>query len=131
MIDNLTDAIHYVCSRSGGPGGQNVNKVNSKVTLFFHLESFSLSEEAKKTIQEKSNRMNQEGYIVIPCQISRSQGENKEKALEILEDHLKTLLTKPKKRKRTRISLGAKRRRRENKIHRSEKKASRKKISPN
>ena len=74
----------FQASRSGGPGGQNVNKVNSKVELRFNIEgSTLLNDEEKAVISAKLiNKINKLGELVLVSQTERSQLKNKEKAIE-------------------------------------------------
>ncbi len=113
--------LSFSTSRSGGPGGQHVNKVNTKVLLEFDvLNSQYLSDDQKARIQEKlSNRMTKEGILQITSQDSRSQYANKEDAIEKFTDLLRESLKTRPKRRRTRISKAAKQRRLDSKKHRS------------
>ena len=79
-VDLLSSEIVFNASRSGGPGGQNVNKVNSKVTLQFDVvNSQILTEEEKSILKAKlASRMTREGVLLIHAQESRSQLDNKE-----------------------------------------------------
>lgn len=74
----------FQASRSSGPGGQNVNKVSSKVELRFSVnDSQLLSEEEKSIVAEKlSNKINKLGEIILVAQTDRSQLKNKEKVIE-------------------------------------------------
>jgi ribosome-associated protein len=74
----------FQASRSGGPGGQNVNKVSSKIELRFHIaNSDFLSEEEKATIVAKlANKINISGELILVSQTERSQLRNKEKVIE-------------------------------------------------
>jgi len=74
----------FSATRSSGPGGQNVNKVSSRVELRFRIdESKGLTPDEKSRIREKlRNRINMEGELIIVCQAERSQLKNKEKAIE-------------------------------------------------
>lgn len=88
----------FSASRSSGPGGQNVNKVSSRIELRFKLsESAFLTDDEKKRLLEKlKNRINSDGELIIVCQTERSQLRNKEKALERFYNLLeKSLELKP------------------------------------
>lgn len=76
----LAGELVFTASRSGGAGGQNVNKVNSKVALQFDVaNSLALTPEEKSTISEKlSSKINREGILVLTAQENRSQLQNKE-----------------------------------------------------
>lgn len=101
--ESLLREITFKTSRSGGKGGQNVNKVSSKVELNINIRTSSLfTEEQKKTISDKlSNRINAEGILQIITEEDRSQLKNKERSLEKLLVLLKSALHKVKVRKAT------------------------------
>ena len=126
MIDvrDLTHELTYTMSRSSGPGGQNVNKVNTKVTLRFDvLNSSVLSADQKELMVRKlANRMTNDGVLVISAQDKRSQIQNKEAALAKLDGLLLKIFTPRKPRKATKPGTAAKRARIRDKKHRSEKK---------
>lgn len=125
----LQKGISWKTSRSGGKGGQNVNKVSTKVELLFSLAGSSLfSDEEKELIGRKlQSRFNKDGLVQVICDEERSQYLNKEIALEKLMLLLTKALIKPKVRKPTRVSKAAKAARVENKRIHSQKKESRKK----
>lgn len=98
----------FTASRSSGPGGQNVNKVSTRITLWFDvLNSPSLSEEAKQLILKKlPTRINKAGLLWITVQQTRSQADNRELAKSRLGELLRQSLEKPRLRKKTRIPWG-------------------------
>ena len=121
--------LTFLASRSSGPGGQNVNKVNSRVTLFFNVpNSQYLSEEEKTKVFEKyGNRLDKDGTIQIDAQTSRSQIENKKIAIRKFYELMEKVFKRKKKRIATRPGKAAKERRLKAKRVRSEKKAMRNK----
>ncbi len=125
----LAPEILFTSSRSGGPGGQNVNKVNSKVTLQFDVQnSRILTEDQKNIITEKlSSRLTREGILILTAQESRSQIENKARVLEKFDEVLSVAFAKRKIRKATKPSKAAKRERLKKKKVVSEKKKWRRK----
>lgn len=113
--------LRFSFSRSSGPGGQNVNKVNSKATLHFAFRSStSLSPGVRERfIQKFGSRVTNEGEVVITSQESRDQPKNIESCLEKLRQMILEVLHPPKKRRPTKPSKGSKRRRVEAKKRRS------------
>lgn len=82
------EKIEMSFSRSSGPGGQNVNKVNTKVEFRFHVSSSDwINEEVKKQLFELyPNKINNDGYFVLTSQEHRTQDQNKREALKKLQD---------------------------------------------
>jgi ribosome-associated protein len=126
----LRSAI-FKTSRSGGKGGQNVNKVSSKVELVFDIETFEyFTDEEKALLKEKlQNRLDSEGLLHVVSQEDRSQLLNKEKTIAKLVDLLKKALIVQKKRKPTKIPKGVIEKRLKNKSVTANRKESRKKPS--
>jgi ribosome-associated protein len=119
--------ITFQTSRSSGPGGQNVNKVESRVELRWHpQESHVVSELQKGLLLEKlANQLTAEGYLLVTAQDDRSQLRNKEIALARFYQLLQKSVRRPKPRRATRPSAGAVRKRLEGKKIQSDKKANR------
>jgi ribosome-associated protein len=108
----LTELI-FTTSRSSGPGGQNVNKVNSKVTLQWNVsQSTVLTDEEKAIIQHKlASHITKEDVLQLTSQEARSQLQNKEGVVQKLEQLLTKAFTKKKARKPTKPSKAAKQKR--------------------
>ena len=126
----LIPELEFSTSRSSGPGGQNVNKVSTKVIIRWNLLHSSLiTDEQKMVLLNKlSSQLTREGELIINSQESRSQLQNKELALEKLDTLLRKALTKPKARKATRPTKSSKVKRVDNKKRHAEKKQWRKKL---
>ena len=120
-------------SRSPGPGGQNVNKLNTKVTLRWNVqESDSLSDELKRRITKNyARRINKSGELIIHSHRFRDQGRNVADALNKLRELVLAATVVKKARKKTKPSKAAVRRRLENKRRTSEKKQSRRNVARN
>ncbi len=102
-VKNLIKEVSFKTSRSGGKGGQNVNKVSSKVELNLNINTFSLFTDEQKQIllQKLANRINSEGILQIITEEERSQLLNKQKSLLKLQQLIKKALYKPVARKAT------------------------------
>jgi ribosome-associated protein len=117
---NLENEFIFSATRSSGPGGQNVNKVNTRVELRFSLSSTALfTEEEKSIISRKlKNKINKEGEIILISQSERTQQMNKNEVTRKFYDLIARALTKQKKRRSTRPTLTSKIKRLENKHYR-------------
>lgn len=127
--DKLLSELKFKAVRSSGAGGQNVNKVSSKVVLSFDLEnSNGLDEEEKIYLKEKlASRLTQDFILILNCDEDRSQVKNKsivtKRFLKIIEKGL----TKPKIRRATKVTRASKERRLKTKKTKSITKQNRKK----
>ena len=129
--EQILKNVSFKTSRSGGKGGQNVNKVSSKVELIFNISSASfLSEEEKEILLEKlSNRIDNEGLLHIVTQEDRSQLLNKEKTIVKLIDLIRKSLLVQKERKAVKVPKSVIEKRLRNKAENSSKKETRKRPS--
>jgi ribosome-associated protein len=121
------EEVSFATSRSGGPGGQNVNKLETRVTVRFDLaNSPSLSEEQKARLRERlATRITRDGVLQVTSQRHRSQGANREAAVERFAELLRENLREEPPRKKTRPSRAAKARRLDEKRRQSQRKRER------
>jgi ribosome-associated protein len=124
QAEDLFHELIFTTSRSGGPGGQNVNKVNSKVTLRFDvIHSSILNEDQKNVItQRHPTKITREGVMLITSQDKRTQLDNKAETVAKFNLLLKQAFTLRKKRKATKPGKAATKRRINDKKQQSEKK---------
>lgn len=116
------DALVFKVSRSSGPGGQNVNKVNTRTTVLFDVAGCEcLSDEQKgRILSSLASRADKNGVIRVVSQKYRTQAANRRAAVERLQRLLGDALRTRSVRKKTHIPYGAKQRRLEQKRHRSQ-----------
>ncbi|MBI2729564.1 MAG: aminoacyl-tRNA hydrolase [Sphingobacteriales bacterium] len=129
MID-ISREIQFQTARSGGKGGQNVNKVETMVIGFWSPDaSLLFNEEEKQRLKEKLvNKINSDGFLVVKSQVHRSQLSNKEEVVRKMNELVKYALTKKKARIATKTPKAVKEKRIENKKRKAEVKEGRKKI---
>ncbi|MHC4841456.1 MAG: alternative ribosome rescue aminoacyl-tRNA hydrolase ArfB [Planctomycetota bacterium] len=132
ISNNITvdeSELEFTFARSGGPGGQHVNKTSSKVLLRWKLDTATGIPAAVmarlRTLQARL--INDDGELLVTCAETRSQHRNREICLERLTDMLRAAAVAPKKRKPTKPSRGAIKRRQESKKRQSDKKKRRQK----
>jgi len=127
-IENILKELNFKAIRSSGAGGQHVNKTSSKIELTFDLEnSNSLSDDEKTLLKTKlSSKLTNENLLILFCEETRSQHRNKDLAIKRFLALIKTNLIRPKRRKKTKPTKGAIKKRLETKQRTSVKKALRK-----
>lgn len=126
----VAEELRFTASRGGGPGGQHVNKVASRVTLRFDVRnSPSLSAADRSRIEQKlATRISKDGILHLSSHSTRSQATNKAELSERFAHLLRQALARPRRRKLTRPSRGARERRMADKKRRGEAKRCRTRV---
>ena len=130
MKIDVSKEMNFKTARSSGKGGQNVNKVETMVEGYFHVnDSMILTEDQKQLVHQKlANRINDNGFLQVRSQLHRSQLSNKLEVIQKMNDLIFQVLKKEKPRIATKQTAASKLKRLESKKKRSMDKQNRQKI---
>lgn len=133
MGKDFSSEIRFQTARSGGAGGQHVNKVETMVTGFWQPASSAFFTETEKQVllEKLANRINREGALLVKSQLHRSQQANKEEVIRSMHKLVQQALTPKKARIATRPTKASQEKRRENKQRQSRRKELRKRVQWN